>query len=162
MLYRIRIQLPYCMLYWNETVTYKAKLLTPFKGKKKSTNKKKRKSFLSLSRHLLLPHTESPSSTRQHNGISFLQYQQLYIIAIPMILTGLFIYSKSAISMFFMGKIGKEALASGSLTICIANISSYSVISGLAMGMERISSQACRAKQWPLMGKTLRCTTITL
>lgn len=79
-----------------------------------------------------------------------------------MILTGLFIYGKSAISMFFMGKIGKEALAGGSLAISIANISGYSVISGLAMGMEGISSQACGAKQWPLMGQILQRTIIIL
>ncbi|XP_059459052.1 protein DETOXIFICATION 48-like [Corylus avellana] len=90
------------------------------------------------------------------------EIKQLYIIAIPMILTGLFIYGKSAISMFFMGKIGKEALAGGSLAISIANISGYSVISGLAMGMEGISSQACGAKQWHLMGLTLQRTIIIL
>ncbi|XP_048232812.1 protein DETOXIFICATION 48 isoform X2 [Ricinus communis] len=60
--------------------------------------------------------------------------------------------------MFFMGKLGKETLAGGSLSIGIANISGYSVISGLAMGMEAISSQACGAKRWPLMGETLQRT----
>lgn len=75
-----------------------------------------------------------------------------------MIITGLLIYGKSAISMFFMGKLGKEALAGGSLSIGIANITGYSVISGLAMGMEAISSQACGAKQWSLMGQTLQRT----
>jgi MATE family multidrug resistance protein len=64
--------------------------------------------------------------------------------------------------MFFMGKIGKEALAGGSLAICIANIFGYSVIFGLAMGTEGISSQVCGAKQWPLMGQTLQRTTIIL
>ncbi|XP_021274616.1 protein DETOXIFICATION 49-like [Herrania umbratica] len=86
------------------------------------------------------------------------EIKQLYAIALPMIITGLLIYGKSAISMFFMGKLGKEALAGGSLSIGIANITGYSVISGLAMGMEAISSQACGAKQWPLMGQTLQRT----
>ncbi|KAG4121311.1 hypothetical protein ERO13_D11G198400v2 [Gossypium hirsutum] len=86
------------------------------------------------------------------------EIKQLYAIALPMIITGLLIYGKSAISMFFMGKLGKEALAGGSLSIGIANITGYSVISGLAMGMEAISSQACGAKQWPLMGQTLQPT----
>ncbi|KAB1214722.1 Multidrug and toxin extrusion protein 1 [Morella rubra] len=90
------------------------------------------------------------------------EIKQLYVIAIPMIIAGLFIYGKSAVSMFFMGKIGKETLAGGSLAISIANISGYSVISGLAMGMEGISSQACGAKQWPLMGQTLQRTIIIL
>ncbi|TYJ10438.1 hypothetical protein E1A91_A11G207900v1 [Gossypium mustelinum] len=86
------------------------------------------------------------------------EIKQLYAIALPMIITGLLIYGKSAISMFFMGKLGKEALAGGSLSIGIANITGYSVISGLAMGMEAISSQACGAKKWPLMGQTLQRT----
>ncbi|KAK9285805.1 hypothetical protein L1049_025006 [Liquidambar formosana] len=75
-----------------------------------------------------------------------------------MIITGLLIYGKSAISMLFMGKLGKEALAGGSLSIGFANITGYSVISGLALGMEAISSQAYGAKQWPLMGQTLQRT----
>ncbi|KAF5736137.1 putative multidrug resistance pump [Tripterygium wilfordii] len=86
------------------------------------------------------------------------EIKQLYKIAFPMIITGLLIYGKSAISMVFMGKLGKEALAGGSLSIGIANITGYSVLSGLSMGMEAISSQACGAKQWPLMGQTLQRT----
>ncbi|GMI68836.1 BUSH-AND-CHLOROTIC-DWARF 1, ZRIZI, Arabidopsis abnormal shoot4 [Hibiscus trionum] len=90
------------------------------------------------------------------------EMKQLYAIALPMIITGLLIYGKSAISMFFMGKLGKEALAGGAMSIGIANITGYSVISGLAMGMEAISSQACGAKQWPLMGQTLQRTVAIL
>ncbi|XWS33625.1 hypothetical protein CRYUN_Cryun22dG0098800 [Craigia yunnanensis] len=86
------------------------------------------------------------------------EVKQLCAIALPMIMTGVFIYGKSAISMFLMGKLGKEALAGGSLSIGIANITGYSVVSGLAMGMEAISSQACGAEQWLLMGQTLLCT----
>ncbi|KAJ4829604.1 hypothetical protein Tsubulata_014269 [Turnera subulata] len=86
------------------------------------------------------------------------EVKELCAIAFPMIITGLVIYGKSAISMFFMGKLGKDTLAGGSLSIGIANITGYSVISGLAMGMEAISSQACGAKQWPLMGQTLQRT----
>ncbi|RVX21507.1 Protein detoxification 48 [Vitis vinifera] len=92
----------------------------------------------------------------------FEEIKQLYSIALPMIITGLLIYGKSAISMLFMGRLGKEALAGGSLSIGFANITGYSVISGLAMGMEAISSQACGAKQWPLMAQTLQRTTAIL
>ncbi|PON39806.1 Multi antimicrobial extrusion protein [Parasponia andersonii] len=79
-----------------------------------------------------------------------------------MILAGLLVYGKSAISMFFMGKIGKQALSGGSLAICVANISGYSVISGLASGMEGISSQAYGANKWPLMGQTLNRTILLI
>lgn len=80
------------------------------------------------------------------------------MIALPLIMTGLLVYGKSAISMFFLGKIGKEALAGGSLAISIANISGYSVISGLAAGMEGISSQAFGAHCWPILSQTLQRT----
>lgn len=88
--------------------------------------------------------------------------KELCTIALPLIMTGLLVYGKSAISMFFMGRIGKEALAGGSLAISIANISGYSVISGLAAGMEGISSQAFGANSWPLITQTLERTIIIL
>ncbi|CAA2961836.1 DETOXIFICATION 48-like, partial [Olea europaea subsp. europaea] len=86
----------------------------------------------------------------------------LYALTFPMIITGLLVYGKSLISMLFMGRLGKEALAGGSLAIGIANITSYSVISGLSMGMEPISSQGFGAKQLPLMVQTLQRTIIIL
>ncbi|XP_050128174.1 protein DETOXIFICATION 49-like [Malus sylvestris] len=79
------------------------------------------------------------------------EIKQLYNIALPMILTGLMVYAKLAISMLFLGKSGKGELAGGSLAISVANISGYSVLAGLASGMEGISSQAFGAQQWPLM-----------
>ncbi|KAL6572941.1 hypothetical protein OROHE_002417 [Orobanche hederae] len=91
-----------------------------------------------------------------------LEIKMLYTIAFPMIITGLLIYGKSLISMLFLGKLGKDALAGGSLAIGLANITGYSVISGLASGMEPISSQAFGAKQWSLMTQTLQRTIILL
>ncbi|KAE9607780.1 putative multi antimicrobial extrusion protein [Lupinus albus] len=90
------------------------------------------------------------------------EIKNLYYIAVPMIITGHLIYGKSAISMHFLGKIGKEALAGGSLAICIANITGYSVISGLASGMDGISSQAFGAQKWILLSQTLQRTIIIL
>ncbi|XP_077251481.1 protein DETOXIFICATION 49-like [Tasmannia lanceolata] len=86
------------------------------------------------------------------------EIQQLYNIAFPMIITGLLLYGKSMVSMLFMGRLGKQVLAGGSLAVGFANITGYSVLSGLAMGMEPISSQAYGAKQWDLIGKSLRRT----
>ncbi|XP_010263570.1 PREDICTED: protein DETOXIFICATION 48-like [Nelumbo nucifera] len=90
------------------------------------------------------------------------EIRQLYTIAFPMIITGLLLYGKSAISMLFMGRLGKEVLAGGSLSIGLANITGYSLLSGLAIGMEAVSSQACGAKQWLLMGLALQRTIIIL
>ncbi|KAL3525697.1 hypothetical protein ACH5RR_014069 [Cinchona calisaya] len=102
-----------------------------------------------------------PSLSQQISQVTE-EIKKLYTIAFPMIITGLLVYGKSMISMLFMGRLGKDALAGGSLSSGIANITGFSIISGLALGMEGISSQACGAKQWSLMGQTLQRTIIIL
>ncbi|KAH9296801.1 hypothetical protein KI387_028483, partial [Taxus chinensis] len=74
----------------------------------------------------------------------------------PMVLTGLLLYCRAIISMIFLGRLGETELAGGSLAIGFANITGYSVISGLAMGMEPICGQAYGAKRWGLLGLTLQ------
>ncbi|KAE8709702.1 hypothetical protein F3Y22_tig00110328pilonHSYRG00168 [Hibiscus syriacus] len=83
-------------------------------------------------------------------------------IAVPMILTGLMLYSRSLISMLFLGRLGDIALAGGSLAIGFANITGYSILSGLAMGMESICGQAFGAKRYTVLGITLRRTVLLL
>eukprot|EP01018_Ginkgo_biloba_P016082 Gb_37052 [translate_table: standard] len=83
-------------------------------------------------------------------------------IAGPMVLTGLLLYSRAMISMLFLGYLGELALAGGALSIGFANITGYSVISGLAVGMEPICGQAYGAKRWSLLGLTLQRTILVL
>ncbi|TMW96861.1 hypothetical protein EJD97_006673 [Solanum chilense] len=83
-------------------------------------------------------------------------------IAGPTAITGLVLYSRSMISMLFLGYLGELELAGGSLSIGFANITGYSVISGLAMGMEPICGQAYGAKQMKLLGITLQRTVLLL
>ncbi|KAM7520877.1 hypothetical protein LguiB_019839 [Lonicera macranthoides] len=80
----------------------------------------------------------------------------------PTAMTGLLIYSRAMISMLFLGYLGELQLAGGSLSIGFANITGYSVISGLAMGMEPICGQAYGAKQMKLLGLTLQRTVLLL
>ncbi|KAF5740112.1 putative multidrug resistance pump [Tripterygium wilfordii] len=80
----------------------------------------------------------------------------------PTAITGLLMYSRSLISMLFLGYLGELELAGGSLSIGFANITGYSVISGLAMGMEPICGQAYGAKQMKLLGLTLQRTVLLL
>lgn len=80
----------------------------------------------------------------------------------PMILMSLLLYSRGMISMLFLGYLGELELAGGSLAIGFANITGYSVISGLAMGMEPICGQAFGAKRWSLLGLTLQRTVLML
>lgn len=80
----------------------------------------------------------------------------------PTAMTGLLLYSRAMISMLFLGYLGELELAGGSLSIGFANITGYSVISGLAMGMEPICGQAYGAKQMKLLGLTLQRTVLLL
>ncbi|XP_019431312.1 PREDICTED: protein DETOXIFICATION 49-like [Lupinus angustifolius] len=83
-------------------------------------------------------------------------------IALPMILTGLLLYCRSMISMLFLGHLGDLALAGGSLALCFANITGYSILSGLAIGMEPICGQAFGAKRFTLLGLCLQRTILLL
>ncbi|KAL0368881.1 UNVERIFIED_CONTAM: protein DETOXIFICATION 48 [Sesamum calycinum] len=80
----------------------------------------------------------------------------------PTAITGLILYSRAMISMLFLGYLGELELAGGSLSIGVANITGYSVISGLAMGMEPICGQAYGAKQMKLLGLALQRTILLL
>ncbi|OMO57476.1 Multi antimicrobial extrusion protein [Corchorus olitorius] len=80
----------------------------------------------------------------------------------PTAISSLLLYSRAVISMLFLGYLGELELAGGSLAIGFANITGYSVISGLAMGMEPICGQAYGAKQWKLLGLTLQRTVLLL
>ncbi|XP_021284405.1 protein DETOXIFICATION 48 [Herrania umbratica] len=77
-------------------------------------------------------------------------------------MSSLLLYSRAMISMLFLGYLGELELAGGSLSIGVANITGYSVISGLAMGMEPICGQAYGAKPWKLLGLTLQRTVLLL
>ncbi|XP_051150745.1 protein DETOXIFICATION 48-like [Andrographis paniculata] len=80
----------------------------------------------------------------------------------PSAITGLILYSRAMISMLFLGYLGELELAGGSLSIGVANITGYSVISGLAMGMEPICGQAYGAREMRLLGLTLQRTVLLL
>lgn len=77
-------------------------------------------------------------------------------LSLPMIMTGLILYVRPMISMLFLGRLGDLALAGGSLAMGFANITGYSVLSGLAAGMEPVCGQAVGAKNLPLVGATAR------
>ncbi|MFQ6671429.1 hypothetical protein Gotur_035970 [Gossypium turneri] len=81
--------------------------------------------------------------------------KSLLRLAFPIILTGLILYSRSIISMLFLGHLGDIELAAGSLAIAFANITGYSVLSGLALGMEPLCSQAFGAQKPKLLSLTL-------
>ncbi|XP_049377270.1 protein DETOXIFICATION 49-like [Solanum stenotomum] len=94
--------------------------------------------------------------------LAYCEAKSIANIAFPMIFTGLLLYSRSMISMLFLGRLGELSLAGGSLAIGFANISGYSILSGLAMGMEPICGQAFGAKRYKILGLSLQRTILLL
>lgn len=112
---------------------------------------------------LLIPKSPTPNNNNNtHFSLAFNEAKNIINIALPMILTGLLLYSRSIISMLFLGRISQLSLAGGSLAIGFANITGYSILSGLAMGMEPICGQAFGAKRFKLLGLTLQRTVLLL
>ncbi|PKI38333.1 hypothetical protein CRG98_041244 [Punica granatum] len=126
----------------------------------------------SIQTPLLIPNDTMTSSAtslkqphprnRSHLSLAVEEALSIARIALPMILTGLLLYSRSMISMLFLGRLGELALAGGSLALGFANITGYSVLSGLAMGMEPICGQAFGAKKLTLLGLSLQRTILLL
>jgi MATE family multidrug resistance protein len=83
-------------------------------------------------------------------------------IAGPMVWLGLLLYGRMVTSMYYLGRLGELELAGGSLAIGLANITCYSVLSGLALGMEPICGQAYGARRWAVMGLALQRTILVL
>ncbi|PKA57227.1 MATE efflux family protein DTX1 [Apostasia shenzhenica] len=79
----------------------------------------------------------------------------LFRLSLPIAVTALFLYSRSVVSMLFLGSLGELPLAAGSMAIAFANITGYSVLSGLSLGMEPLCSQAFGANQSKLLSLTL-------
>ncbi|XP_047326178.1 protein DETOXIFICATION 51-like [Impatiens glandulifera] len=104
------------------------------------------------------------TKTRQNTIIQeiFNETKQLCNLAIPIILTALIFYSRSIISMLFLGRLGNIELAAGSLAIAFANITGYSVLSGLALGMEPLCSQAFGSQRPKLLSLTLHRSVLFL
>ncbi|XP_015078949.1 protein DETOXIFICATION 49-like [Solanum pennellii] len=116
---------------------------------------------------LLIPKTPTNllhdhKNNTTHFTLIFIEAKSIANIAFPMILTALLLYSRSLISMLFLGQLGGLALAGGSLAVGFANITGYSILSGLAMGMEPICGQAFGAKRYNLLGLTLQRTILLL
>ena len=79
-----------------------------------------------------------------------------------MVLTALILYSRSILYMLFLSHLGDLQLAVGSFAIAFANITGYSVLSGLALGIEPLCYQAFGANRPKLLSVTLHRTVIFL
>ncbi|KAG6786361.1 protein DETOXIFICATION 48 [Populus alba] len=112
------------------------------------------------------PYTDDDQEEQLHGwptpSEALQEIKEIAKISGPTAMTGLVLYSRAMISMLFLGYLGELELAGGSLSIGFANITGYSVLSGLAMGMEPICGQAYGAKHWKILGLTLQRTVLLL
>ncbi|XP_027368692.1 protein DETOXIFICATION 55-like [Abrus precatorius] len=83
-------------------------------------------------------------------------------IGLPIAAMSLVGYIKNMTLVVCMGRLGSIELAGGSLAIGFTNITGYSVLSGLAMGMEPLCSQAIGFRNFSLVSLTLRRTIFML
>lgn len=83
-------------------------------------------------------------------------------IGFPVLVMGILNYLKNMISVACIGRLGSLELAGGALAIGFTNITGYSVLFGLAMGMEPVCSQAFGSKNFTMVSLTLQRTIILL
>ncbi|KAL7104908.1 hypothetical protein ACP275_07G011800 [Erythranthe tilingii] len=83
-------------------------------------------------------------------------------IGFPIFVMGILTYLKNMISVACMGRLGSLELAGGALAIGFTNITGYSVLFGLAMGMEPLCSQAFGSKNFTMVSLTLQRTIVLL
>ncbi|XP_050216147.1 protein DETOXIFICATION 55 [Mercurialis annua] len=83
-------------------------------------------------------------------------------IGFPIAAMNLVGYLKNMILVVCMGRLGSLELAGGALAIGFTNITGYSVLSGLAMGMEPLCSQAFGSSNSSVASQTLRRTILML
>lgn len=79
-------------------------------------------------------------------------------IACPILMTSMLLYSRSVVSMLFLGRLGKAELAGGSLALGFGNITGNSILRGLATGMDPICCQAYGAKRLSVLSQTFQKT----
>ncbi|GMH09427.1 hypothetical protein Nepgr_011268 [Nepenthes gracilis] len=105
---------------------------------------------------------EDQNQPKTHLSLAIIEAGSIARATLPVVLTGLLLYSRSMISMLFLGRLGELALAGGSLAVGFANITGYSILSGLAMGMEPLCGQAFGAKRYKLLGLVLQRAVLLL
>ncbi|KNA23298.1 hypothetical protein SOVF_026100 [Spinacia oleracea] len=103
---------------------------------------------VSWSKYLVI---DATSELRQQRGI-----------AVPLMAMNLTWFIKQAITTAFLGRLGELQLAGGALGFTFANVTGYSILTGLCGAMEPICGQAYGAKNYRLLHRTLLMATLLL
>ncbi|KAL8486024.1 hypothetical protein ACS0TY_028071 [Phlomoides rotata] len=93
---------------------------------------------------------KSPSSSQVVEEI-----KELWSMALPISAMNFLVYVRAVVSVLFLGRLGSLELAGGALSIGFTNITGYSVLVGLASGLEPVCSQAYGSKNWDLLSLSL-------
>ncbi|KAJ4749079.1 Protein DETOXIFICATION [Rhynchospora pubera] len=81
---------------------------------------------------------------------------ELWSMAAPITLMNGVVFLRAMISVLFLGRLGPLALAGGALSIGFTNITGYSVLFGLASGLEPLCSQAYGSGNYEMLSLSLQ------
>ncbi|GAB4861413.1 Protein DETOXIFICATION 54 [Ancistrocladus abbreviatus] len=84
------------------------------------------------------------------------EFKELWGMALPITAMNCLVYIRAVVSVLFLGRLGSLELAGGALSIGFTNITGYSVLVGLASGLEPVCSQAYGNKNWNLLSLSLQ------
>ncbi|KAH9305624.1 hypothetical protein KI387_010028 [Taxus chinensis] len=90
------------------------------------------------------------------------ELKELSSIGMPVTAMNFVVYLRAMVSVLCMGRLGSLELAGGALAIGFTNITGYSVLFGLASGMDPVCGQAYGSKNWSLIGLSLHRTILML
>ncbi|KAH6763697.1 MATE efflux family protein [Perilla frutescens var. hirtella] len=83
------------------------------------------------------------------------EIKELWKMVLPITAMNFLVYVRAVVSVLFLGRLGSLELAGGALSIGFTNITGYSVLVGLASGLEPVCSQAYGSKNWDLLSLSL-------
>ncbi|KAG5051106.1 hypothetical protein JHK87_003304 [Glycine soja] len=84
------------------------------------------------------------------------EMKELWGMALPITAMNMLVFVRAVVSVLFLGRLGSLELAGGALSIGFTNITGYSVLVGLAAGLEPVCSQAYGSKNWDLLSLSLQ------
>ncbi|KFK26571.1 hypothetical protein AALP_AA8G266100 [Arabis alpina] len=90
------------------------------------------------------------------------EMKRLWDISFPVAAMSILNYLKNMTSVVCMGRLGSLELAGGALAIGFTNITGYSILSGLATGLEPLCGQAIGSRNPSLASLTLKRTILLL
>ncbi|KAM7266322.1 hypothetical protein ACFE04_004219 [Oxalis oulophora] len=90
------------------------------------------------------------------------ELKELWGMALPITAMNCLVYVRAVVSVLFLGRLGSLELAGGALSIGFTNITGYSVLVGLASGLEPVCSQAYGSKNLDLLLLSLQRMIIIL